>query len=89
MDRGTQLTYSGITNVMQLVGVTPTFFLMDRVGRRPLLFAGSIIWFACHIVTGSMVAKYHQDWPAHTTEARVGVAMLMIFMVTFGASWAP
>lgn len=81
--------YSGITNIMQLIGVTPTFFLMDRVGRKPLLLIGSVVTCAAHIVTGSMVARFGSNWPAHPTEARVGVAMLMIFMFSFGLSWAP
>ncbi|ORY30180.1 arabinose-proton symporter [Naematelia encephala] len=85
----TQLTYSGITNVMQLAGVTPTFFLMDRLGRRPLLLCGSVICFACHMIIGSVTAAYYKDWPSHPAGAKLGVAMLMIFMFSFGVSWCP
>jgi hypothetical protein len=89
MDREAQLNYSGITNIMQLLGVTPAFFLMDRVGHRPLLLFGSTVCFACQVITGSMVACFYNNWPSHPSEARVGVAMLMIFMSVFGLSWAP
>lgn len=35
-------------NVCQLLGVSMSFLIMDKLGRRPLLLAGSVAMLACH-----------------------------------------
>lgn len=49
-------------NVCQLIGVTPSFFLLDIVGRRTLLLWGSLGMAACHIIVAVLVGIYTGRW---------------------------
>jgi MFS family permease len=84
-----QLIMSGVLNMVQLVGVASSIWTMDRLGRRPLLLAGSVCMSASHMVIAALVGKFSSDWPAHRTEGWISVAFLLFYMLSFGASWGP
>ncbi|CCX34367.1 Similar to Sugar transport protein 9; acc. no. Q9SX48 [Pyronema omphalodes CBS 100304] len=89
LDFEMRLHMSGVMNILQIVGVTPAIFLMDRVGRRPLLIWGSIAMCICHVIVAAMVGVYGNNWNGHENAAWVGVAFIFIYMVVFGLSWGP
>jgi MFS family permease len=82
-----QLIMSGVLNCVQLVGVISSLWTMDRIGRRPLLLWGSLVMFLSHLVISILVGKFSHDWPAYRPEGWASVAMLLIYMLAFGASW--
>jgi MFS family permease len=84
-----QLVMSGVLNITQLVGVSTSLYTMDRLGRRPLLLAGSLIMFLAHLIIAVLVGKYSMNWSAHRPEGWASVAMLLVYMLAFGASWGP
>ncbi|OQO01587.1 hypothetical protein B0A48_12623 [Cryoendolithus antarcticus] len=84
-----QLIMSGVLNMAQLVGVMTSLWSMDRLGRRPLLLSGSAVMFVTHLVIALLVGSYAYDWSHHRTEGWVSVAMLLLYMLAFGASWGP
>jgi hypothetical protein len=53
-----QLTLSGVMNILQLVGVTPTILLLDHLGRKPLLLGGSAAMTACHLIIAVLVGSF-------------------------------
>ena len=67
---------SGIMNIIQLVGVTASIPLMDRVGRRPLLMFGAIGMLASQLCLSIEVGLYSDSWPAHAAQGWVGVAFI-------------
>ena len=89
LDYSLQLIMSGVLNVTQLVGVSTSLWTMDRLGRRPLLLAGSTMMFLCHLIIAVLVGKFSHDWPAHRPEGWASVALLLLYMLSFGASWGP
>lgn len=82
-----QLIMSGVLNCVQLVGVASSLWSMDRIGRRPLLLWGSLIMFISHLIISILVGKYSHDWPSYRPEGWASVAMLLVYMIGFGASW--
>lgn len=56
LDFENRLKMSGVMNVCQLVGVVISFLIMDKLGRRMLLLAGSIAMLACHGKLSSFVS---------------------------------
>lgn len=82
-----QLIMSGVLNCVQLVGVASSLWTMDRVGRRPLLLWGSLVMFISHLIISVLVGKYSHDWPSYRPEGWASVAMLLVYMLGFGASW--
>lgn len=89
LDSTMQLHMSGVMNILQLVGVTPSFLLMDRIGRRPLLLWGSAAMCICHVIVAAVVGSYGHDWDAHKNQAWIGVAFIFIYMLSFGLTWGP
>lgn len=82
-----QLIMSGVLNCVQLIGVASSLWSMDRIGRRPLLLWGSLVMFVSHLIISILVGKYSHDWPSYRPEGWASVAMLLVYMIGFGASW--
>ncbi|KAL9528295.1 MFS glucose transporter [Sphaerulina musiva] len=77
-----QLLMSGILNITQLLGVLTSLWTMDKLGRRPLLLMGSALMFLSHLIITILVASHRlQGWAS--------VAMLLFYMLAFGATWGP
>lgn len=89
LDYNMRLIMSGVLNVTQLIGVTSSLWTMDRFGRRPLLLVGSALMFISHLIIAVLVGKFSNNWPAHRPEGWASVAMLLFYMLSFGASWGP
>ncbi|WWC98835.1 hypothetical protein V866_005728 [Kwoniella sp. B9012] len=89
LDYELQLTLSGVLNIAQLVAVIVAFFVLDRVGRRFILLAGSTGLVISHSIVAAMIGKYAYDWPGHKTQAWVGVAFIFCVMLSYGVSWGP
>lgn len=89
LDHDMQLIMSGLLNICQLVGVSTSIWSMDIVGRRPLLLFGSVMMFCSHVTIAVLVGRFSYDWPGHRMEGWASVAMLMVYMLSFGASWSP
>ncbi|KZF24347.1 putative MFS monosaccharide transporter [Xylona heveae TC161] len=89
LDYSMQLVMSGVLNITQLVGVASTLWTMDKVGRRPLLLWGSVLMTIAHIIIAVLVALFSDNWPVHRPEGWASVALLLLYMLAFGASWGP
>ncbi|KAI8071548.1 general substrate transporter [Gongronella butleri] len=77
------LLFSGFTAMVYFVGALLATLLVDRVGRRPLFMSGSflmVIWLV-------IIAVFYKVSFGMTSGILV-VAFVMIFMFTFGATWA-
>lgn len=83
LDSQLQLHMSGVMNLAQLVAVTASFFVFDKIGRKPLLIIGSAGMAASHAIVAIMIALYSDNWAAHGAQAWVGVAFIIVFMLFF------
>jgi hypothetical protein len=66
-----------------VVTTIPAVFIIDRVGRRPLLFAASAGMLATMVVTGGVAAKYEDSWAAHPAAGWACVVMIWLYIVNF------
>lgn len=89
LDTDMQLLMSGVLNVTQLVGVCTSVWTMDTLGRRWLLLGGALLMTICHAIIAVLVGLFSDNWPAHKAEGWASVAMLLLYMLAFGASWGP
>ncbi|KAF5011646.1 hypothetical protein FDECE_2253 [Fusarium decemcellulare] len=83
------LTMSGIFNVLQLVAVCVCFFIIDRVGRRPLAIFGGIGGAISWGIMAILVGIFSHDWKANTAAGWACVAMAFLFILTYGVSYSP
>lgn len=85
----TSLVLSGALNIVQLLAVFICFFVIDRVGRRPLAIYGAVGMTSVYIVIAGLVGKYSSDWKANSSAGWACVAMAFIYMLTYGVSYSP
>ena len=67
---------AGIMNIIQLVGVSLSIPLMDKVGRKKLLIFGSVGMFASQLCLAIIVGLYSKTWATHAAQGWVGVAFI-------------
>ena len=75
-----------------LLGAVTSIFVVDRVGRRPLLIAGGILLFILQVATSLVLAfgfDPYNSAGASETVSRVLLALICIFTFCFGWSWGP
>lgn len=83
------LILSGVFNCLQLVTVIVCFFIIDKVGRRPLAISGGFGTCVCYIVIAVLSAVYGQDWSVNIAAGWACVAMVFLFILIFGVSYSP
>ncbi|KAM0426250.1 hypothetical protein ACHAPT_008602 [Fusarium lateritium] len=83
------LDMSGVFNILQLVAVCVCFFIIDRVGRRPLAIFGGLGGFVSWGIMAILVGVFSHDWESHTAAGWGAVAMAFVFILSYGVSYSP
>ncbi|KAL3703860.1 hypothetical protein TMatcc_009549 [Talaromyces marneffei ATCC 18224] len=83
------LLATGVTGVVFFVCTIPAMLVIDKVGRKPMLLAGSGLMFAAMVIVGVIVAKFRHDWEHHAVAGWAAVALIWVYIGTFGATWGP
>ncbi|KAM3434431.1 hypothetical protein NHJ13734_006001 [Beauveria thailandica] len=83
------LLATGVTGVVFMASTIPAMFIIDRVGRKPMLIVGSIVMGIAMVTVGVIVAKFRHDWPSHSAAGWAAVALIWVYIAGFGATWGP
>ena len=97
----TMLVSSSIQYVLNVVMTIPALFMMDFVGRRPVLIIGAIMMMAFQFAVGGLLGSYgvHTDSVGgndtvrilipdeHKDAARGVIACCYLFVCSFACSW--
>ncbi|RSM03460.1 hypothetical protein CEP52_007410 [Fusarium oligoseptatum] len=87
---GTQaLLATGVTGVVFFVSTLPAMAIIDKVGRKPMLYVGSVVMWISMVIAGIIVAKFQHDWESHAAAGWVAVAFIWVYVGAFGATWGP
>jgi MFS transporter, SP family, sugar:H+ symporter len=68
-----------------LIMVTFLFWAPDKIGRRPMLLAGSITMFVTMYITAGVSG--HDSTQTSPTRKQVAVGMLFIWAITYACTW--
>lgn len=85
----TSLLATGVYGIVNTLATLPAFFLIDKVGRRPLMMCGAFGTFVSLVIVGAVIGKYGDDLPNHPTAGWVGIAFIYIYDINFSYSFAP
>lgn len=88
-DSTTSLLATGITGVLNVLTTIPAVLVIDRVGRKPLLYCGSIGMMTTMIILGVLVSQFQHDWETHATAGWAAVVMIWLYIINFAYSWGP
>ncbi|KAI5273173.1 hexose carrier protein [Aureobasidium subglaciale] len=86
---GMALILSGVFNVLQLVAVAVCFFIIDKVGRRPLAIFGGFGACIPYAIIAILAGLYDDSWATHTAQGWAAVAMAFLFIMIYGVSYSP
>ena len=62
---------------------------IDKVGRKPLLLAGSTGMFICMLIVGIIAARDYTDWTDHAAAGWTCVVFIWLYISNFAYSWGP
>ncbi|KAK7431258.1 hypothetical protein QQZ08_002299 [Neonectria magnoliae] len=87
---GTQaLLATGVTGVVFFVSTLPAMVIIDKVGRKPMLYVGSVVMWISMVLAGIIVAVCGHDWTTHAAAGWTAVAFIWVYIGAFGATWGP
>ncbi|POR37840.1 Regulatory protein GAL4 [Tolypocladium paradoxum] len=81
----TSLLATGVYGIVNTLSTLPAVFLIDKVGRRPLLMCGALGTFVSLVTVGAIVGAHGSDLTSHQSTAWTGIAFIHIYDVFFAA----
>jgi sugar porter (SP) family MFS transporter len=85
----TSLLATGVYGIVNTLSTLPAVFLIDKLGRRPLLMSGAIGTGISLVIVGAILAAYGDTLPSHKAAGWTGIAFIYIYDVNFSYSFAP
>lgn len=74
---------------MQFVASILCFFIIEKVGRRPLAIWGAFGSAAAYGIIAILAGLFADNWLEHTDAGWACVAMAFIFVIIYGISYSP
>lgn len=84
--RTSSLLATGIYGIVNTLSTLPALFLIDRVGRRPLLMAGALGTCISLVIVAAVIGGFGGSSQA---AGWVGIAFIYIYDINFSYSFAP
>jgi len=83
-----QLLATAGTGVVNVIMTFPGIFLVDKLGRRPLLMGGAALTSTTMAVLGAMICIYGPDY-VNRAAPFVCLVMMYLFICGFAPTWGP
>lgn len=83
------LLATGVYGIVNTLSTLPALFLIDKVGRRPLLMCGALGTFISLVIVGGIIGGFGSTLVSHKAAGWVGIAFIYIYDINFSYSFAP
>lgn len=74
---------AGVNAIIYVASTVPPWYLVDTLGRRPILLSGAVVMAIALSLTGFFL------WKDATYTAQAVLVCIVVFNAAFGASWGP
>lgn len=88
-DESTQLLLNAILNVLSLAVAVCGAFLVDRVGRRPMLLLGTSLFIVWWTIISVLSNLYGTEENTNTYGSRSVIAFIYLFGITHSFAYTP
>ncbi|KAH7052113.1 D-xylose-proton symporter [Macrophomina phaseolina] len=85
----TSLLATGVYGIVNTLSTLPALFLIDKVGRRPLLMCGALGTLISLVIVGGIIGGYGSSLVSHKAAGWTGIAFIYIYDINFSYSFAP
>lgn len=83
------LLATGVYGIVNCLSTLPALFLIDKIGRRPLLLCGAAGTMVSLVIVGGIIGGYGSSLPDAKAAGWAGIAFIYIYDVNFSFSFAP
>lgn len=83
----TSLLATGVYGIINCLSTLPALFLIDKVGRRPLLMCGAIGTCVSLVIVAGIIGAYGSALVEHKSAGWAGIAFIYIYDVNFSYSF--
>lgn len=85
----TSLLATGVYGIVNCLSTLPALFLIDKMGKRPLLMAGALGDTISLVIVGAIIGKHGNELANHKAAGWVGIALIYVYDINFSYSFAP
>lgn len=83
---GDPFLFTIASNVVNVVMTIPSFFLMERAGRRWLLIGGALYMAVCELIVAALGTHFGNE---NASAQKALVAFVCLYVAGFAATWGP